>query len=145
MVRLSDLPIISMHRVKNYADSVTICSACLLLAISAAEVNTRSPSRGQPELQGLWDRTLSKANEVVQVVQNWNPDYFNAVDPMCSYIIFLAGSVLTMDHASGPYAESPSSRTSEHLDLLVLFLGQVGQYWPIGMLFLSIPNLELHF
>ncbi|KAH7002436.1 hypothetical protein EDB80DRAFT_720579 [Ilyonectria destructans] len=106
--------------------------ACLLLAISAAEVNTRSPSKGQPELQGLWDRTLSKANELVQVVQNWNPDYFNAVDPMCSYIIFLAGSILTMDHASGPYPESPSSRTSEHLDLLVLFLGQVGQYWPIG-------------
>lgn len=140
MVSLFGPPIISRHRINNYTDPAAICSACLLLAISAAEVNTRSPSKGQPELQGLWDRTLSKANEVVQVVQNWNPDYFNAVDPMCSYIIFLAGSVLTMDHASGPYPESPSSRTSEHLDLLVLFLGQVGQYWPIGMLFLLISK-----
>ncbi|CAM1501278.1 Fc.00g104400.m01.CDS01 [Cosmosporella sp. VM-42] len=106
--------------------------ASLALAICAARASEENPvgeQVGSQAVQARWQSVLSKANEVVQVVQNWKPNYFNIVDPMCSYIVLLSGSVLVLDRGIESENKSPSS---PHLDLLMLFLGEVGRYWPIG-------------
>jgi len=78
----------------------------------------------------MWQALLSDANEVISIVQSWKPDYFEAVDPMCSYIIFLAACILNLNDKAD--VTLGGSQLSEHVDLASLFLGQVGQYWPIG-------------
>ena len=84
------------------------------------------------ETQARWQSVVSKANEVVQVVQNWKPHYFHIVDPMCSYIVLLSGSVLVLDCGIELIDSEEESPSIPHLDLLMLFLGQIGRYWPIG-------------
>ncbi|EMT69655.1 hypothetical protein FOC4_g10003389 [Fusarium odoratissimum] len=53
---------------------------------------------------------------------------------MCSYLILLSASVLAFDGELGATNTStPSqSKSSEHLDLLQLFLDQMGINWPVA-------------
>lgn len=44
-----------------------------------------------------WQTILSRAHDLVRVVQNWRPSYFAVVDPMCSYIVFVTGAVVALD------------------------------------------------
>ncbi|KAI8711252.1 Zn(2)-C6 fungal-type domain-containing protein [Fusarium sp. LHS14.1] len=106
--------------------------ANVLLSICAAKISSHSAFSELQELQVLWLTILSKANETVLIVQNWKPGYFKAIDPMCSYLILLAASVLAFDgELSAPNASTPYE-SSEHLDLLQLFLDQVGNNWPLA-------------
>ncbi|KAL5590960.1 hypothetical protein FOBRF1_014517 [Fusarium oxysporum] len=105
--------------------------ANVLLSICATKISTQSACS---ELQVLWFTILSKANETVRIIQNWKPGYFKAIDPMCSYLILLSASVLAFDGELGATnASTPSqSKSSEHLDLLQLFLDQMGINWPVA-------------
>lgn len=87
---------------------------------------------GPNELQGQWHAILVKANEVVLVIQNWKPSYFRAVDPMSSYIVYLAASVLAHNHQFLGGSKSPPAHSNEDLDLLSLFLDQMASHWPVG-------------
>jgi hypothetical protein len=78
----------------------------------------------------IWQGILSEANEVVSILQSWRPEYFDAVDPMCSYIIYLAACILVFNHKGDLNRQATPS--TEHVDLASLFLSRVGQYWPIG-------------
>lgn len=108
----------------------------MLVTVVNAQVSLRasSPPDGASVAQTHWQRVLSRAGEVVQVVQNWRPEYFDCVDPMCSYIVYLAAATLVIDCQiqRSDAVESVQSHSSGHLDLLALFLGRVGRYWEIG-------------
>lgn len=106
--------------------------ANVLLSICAAKISSHSACSELQELQVLWLTILSKANEMVLIIQNWKPGYFKAIDPMCSYLILLAASVLAFDGELGATNASTPSQSSEHLDLLRLFLDQMGNNWPIA-------------
>ncbi|KAJ3460913.1 hypothetical protein MRS44_011780 [Fusarium solani] len=103
--------------------------ANILLSICAAKISTQSACL---ELQVLWLTISSKANEMVRIIQNWKPGYFKAIDPMCSYLILLAASVLAFDGELAATNASTPSQSSEHLDLLQLFLDQMGINWPVA-------------
>ncbi|KAF4535857.1 uncharacterized protein LTHEOB_12460 [Lasiodiplodia theobromae] len=110
--------------------------ASMLVTVVNAQVSVRASSL--PDSTGVaqthWQRVMSKAGEVVQVVQNWRPEYFDCVDPMCSYIVYLTAGTLVIDcriQRSGG-VESVQSHSSGHLDLLTLFLDRVGRYWEVG-------------
>ncbi|KAM6517557.1 hypothetical protein FSOLCH5_008520 [Fusarium solani] len=103
--------------------------ANILLSICAAKISTQSACL---ELQVLWLTISSKANEMVRIIQNWKPGYFKAIDPMCSYLILLAASVLAFDGELAATNASTPSQPSEHLDLLQLFLDQMGINWPVA-------------
>lgn len=89
-------------------------------------------SGGTIELKVHWLAILSKANEVVRVVQNWKPSYFEAVDPMCTYIIILTASVLAYNGQFEADSEVTRLQFTKHLDLFELFLDQMAVNWPIG-------------
>jgi hypothetical protein len=103
-----------------------------LLKITIAHLadDSSSQSAEDKDWQSMWQALVAEANEVVSVLQSWKPEYFEAIDPMCSYIIFLAGCVLVLNDKAGGTPSRP--RTSEHVDLALLFLDRVGQHWPIG-------------
>ncbi|RKK80933.1 hypothetical protein BFJ71_g15776 [Fusarium oxysporum] len=103
--------------------------ANVLLSICAAKISTQSACS---ELQVSWLTILSKAKETVRIIQNWKPGYFKAIDPMCSYLILLSASVLAFDGELGSTNTSTTSQSSEHLDLLQLFLNQMGINWPVA-------------
>lgn len=79
-----------------------------------------------------WEAIVAKAEAIIEVVQNWRPDYFVSVDPICSFIIYLAGMVLVLNGTVRVDRSSPTKPVSGHLDLLRLFLSQVGRYYAIG-------------
>jgi hypothetical protein len=78
----------------------------------------------------IWQGILLEANEVVSILQAWKPEYFDAVDPMCSYIVHLAACILILNHKADPNCHATLS--TEQLDLASLFLSRIGQCWPIG-------------
>jgi len=119
--------------------------ACLLISITAAYlVVSNSPEEGYLTFQEHWRTILAKASEIVLVVQNWKPNYFNSMNPMCSYIVFLTGAILALDRAILSGAEPVQSNSSGDLDLLALFLRQVGHYWAVGSrLAESLASLRL--
>jgi hypothetical protein len=108
------------------------CSARLLLKITAAQANKSAvpEATADVERQRSWQAILAEANEVISVLQSWKPDYFATADPMYSYIVFLAASVLILNCKT--MVTTPTLRSSEHVDLCMLFLNQIGNYWPIG-------------
>jgi len=111
---------------------LSLRSARLLIEITAAQLRIRAASEDavETERKSSWQAILSHANTVISVLQYWNPTYCEAADPMLSYIPLLAACVITLD------SKLPSNvttlRSSEHVDLVMLFLSRIGQYWPIG-------------
>ncbi|KAL2678346.1 hypothetical protein Neosp_009092 [[Neocosmospora] mangrovei] len=99
---------------------------------SCPKISSHSAFSELQELQVLWLTILSKANETVLIVQNWKPGYFKAIDPMCSYLILLAASVLAFHGELSATNASTPFESSEHLDLLQLFLDQMGHNWPLA-------------
>ncbi|KAK1672149.1 hypothetical protein BDP55DRAFT_673745 [Colletotrichum godetiae] len=111
-------------RLKNLL--VWSCSD-LLLAICAAEMSSSSTTAA-PDLTAHWHSILDKANDAANVVGKWKPAYLDIVDPMCSYIVLLVGAILAFQRALSPEASPNSSQ----LDLLELFMVQIGTRWPIA-------------
>ncbi|KXH41589.1 hypothetical protein CSAL01_01091 [Colletotrichum salicis] len=111
-------------RLKNLL--VWSCSD-LLLAICAAEMSSSSATAA-PDLTAHWHSILDKANDAAEVVGKWKPAYLDIVDPMCSYIVLLVGAIFAFQRALSPEMSSYSSQ----LDLLDLFMEQIGTRWPIG-------------
>lgn len=112
------------------ADVVIIHSARLLLKLILAQSRACTNDESEGERQIIWQGILSDANEVVSVLQSWNPAYFDTVDPMCSHVVYLAASVHIINGNPTPDSHGPTS--SQHVDLASLFLSRVGQHWPIG-------------
>ncbi|VUC29694.1 unnamed protein product [Clonostachys rosea] len=106
--------------------------ACLLHATLAVQLGGTSATSTESSFQGQWQTVVARANEVLNVVQNWKPDYFEAIDSKSAYIVLLTGIVLTLDGAI--HSTSCSARPSHHMDLLSLFLGQIGRYWLLDVL-----------
>ncbi|KAL2876845.1 hypothetical protein SGCOL_007868 [Colletotrichum sp. CLE4] len=99
----------------------------LLLAICAAEMSSSSTTAA-PDLTAHWHSILDKANDAANVVGKWKPAYLDIVDPMCSYIVLLVGAIFAFQRALSPEASPNSSQ----LDLLELFMVQIGTRWPIA-------------
>ncbi|KAL1633442.1 hypothetical protein SLS58_011073 [Diplodia intermedia] len=135
------------HRARLDMLMVLRCTP-ILVAISAAEATLRCCRSGPPSrdadtlLSTQWQVIVSRAHETVPVMQNWKPNYFEWVDPMCAYSAFLVGSVLV---ASGSVADEAGFRCgaaeargpvscSPHVDLMMVFLRRVGDYWGIDTL-----------
>ncbi|CAH0057994.1 unnamed protein product [Clonostachys solani] len=108
--------------------------ACLLHATLAVQLDGTGAASTESAFQGQWQTVVARANEVLHVVQNWKPDYFEAIDSKSAYIILLTGVVLTLDGAIHSVATSCGARSSHHMDLLFLFLGQIGRYWLLDVL-----------
>ena len=111
---------------------LSLLSARLFIEITAAQSKIQAASEEtiETERTGSWQAILSQANTVISVLQYWNPIYFEAADPMLCYITFLAACVIALDRKIPSTAVT--LRSSEHVDLAMLFLSQIGQYWPIG-------------
>ncbi|CAH0027256.1 unnamed protein product [Clonostachys rhizophaga] len=107
--------------------------ACLLHAALAVQLDGTS-STSESAFQAQWQTVIARANEVLRVVQNWKPDYFEAIDSKSAYIILLTGIVLTLDGAIHSATTSSSARPSHHMDLLFLFLAQIGRHWLLDIL-----------
>ncbi|KAK1625133.1 hypothetical protein BDP81DRAFT_436199 [Colletotrichum phormii] len=111
-------------RLKNLL--VWSCSD-LLLAICVAEMSSSSTTAA-PDLTAHWHSILDKANDAAEVVGKWKPAYLDIVDPLCSYIVLLVGAIFAFQRARSPEMSSYSSQ----LDLLELFMEQIGTRWPIA-------------
>ncbi|CAI6100682.1 unnamed protein product [Clonostachys chloroleuca] len=103
--------------------------ACLLHATLAVQLDGISAMSTESAFQAQWQTVVGRANEVLRIVQNWKPDYFEAIDSKSAYIILLTGIVLTLDAAIHSATTSSGARPSHHMDLLFLFLGQIGRHW----------------
>ncbi|CAG9990780.1 unnamed protein product [Clonostachys byssicola] len=108
--------------------------ACLLHATLAVQLDGTSAMLSESAFQAQWQTVVGRANEVLRIVQNWKPDYFEAIDSKSAYIILLTGIVLTLDAAIHSVSTSSSARPSHHMDLLFLFLGQIGRHWLLDVL-----------
>ncbi|KAI3558502.1 hypothetical protein CABS02_01117 [Colletotrichum abscissum] len=111
-------------RLKNLL--VWSCSD-LLLAICAVEMSGSSTAAA-PDLTAHWHSILDKANDAAEVVGKWKPAYLDVVDPLCSYIVLLVGAIFSLQRA----LSSEMSLFSSQLDLLELFMEQIGSRWPIA-------------
>ncbi|KAK7443680.1 hypothetical protein Landi51_09028 [Colletotrichum acutatum] len=111
-------------RLKNLL--VWSCSD-LLLAICAVEMSSSSTTAAL-DLTAHWHSILAKANDAAEVVGKWKPAYLDVVDPLCSYIVLLVGAIFSLQRA----LSSEISLYSSQLDLLELFLEQIGTRWPIA-------------
>ncbi|OHE92205.1 hypothetical protein CORC01_12499 [Colletotrichum orchidophilum] len=101
----------------------------LLLAICAADMSSsRSSGAAASDLPAHWRSILDKANDATDIIRKWKPAYVDVVDPMCSYIVLLVGSILSFERE----LSSEKALYSSQLDLLELFLEQIGTRWPIA-------------
>lgn len=109
----------------------------MLLKICEAQLSgcANSTNCRNAEQQRHWSVLLSEANEAVAVVQHWKATYIEATNSMCTYVAFLAASVLLVNQKAD-FASS-TAYMEEHIDLLLLFLDRIGLYWPIGMSLIS--------
>lgn len=98
------------------------------MAQSKIYANTESTNDAEP--QSVWQGILVEANEIVSILHSWNPGYFDTVDPMCSYIVYLAASIFALNNKADLNCYATTS--SQHVELASLFLSRVGQYWTIG-------------
>lgn len=69
---------------------------------------------------------------MVPVIQHCKGEYVKSLDPMCSYIVLLVASVLALDQAMLPPLHTTELHLSAHLDLMDLFMRNIGQYWSVG-------------
>ncbi|KAI0170697.1 hypothetical protein BJ166DRAFT_201685 [Pestalotiopsis sp. NC0098] len=107
--------------------------ACLMHATLAVQLDDTDATSTESTIHARWETVIARANEVLRVAQNWKPDYFEAIDAKSAYIIFFTGIVLTVDHGIHADSTSNNAQPSHHVDLILLFLGQIGRYWPLGM------------
>ncbi|KAF2804542.1 uncharacterized protein BDZ99DRAFT_147344 [Mytilinidion resinicola] len=115
--------------------------ACLTISITAARsVISDSLDDSYLKLQEHWQTILAKVHEIVLVIQNWKPQYFSFMNPMCSYIVFLTGSVVALDRAMHLGTQPALSNASGDLNLMMLFLRQVGCYWAVGMWLIPLES-----
>ncbi|ETS84378.1 hypothetical protein PFICI_02403 [Pestalotiopsis fici W106-1] len=110
--------------------------ACLLHAGLAIQLDDTDATSTESIIHGRWQNVIARANEVLHVAQNWKPDYFEAIDAKSAYIIFVTGIIFTLDHGIRAADTSNITPSSHHIDLILLFLGQIGRYWPLGMYFI---------
>ncbi|KIX01164.1 uncharacterized protein Z518_08889 [Rhinocladiella mackenziei CBS 650.93] len=107
--------------------------ADLLLSIAAAqslELDENGPKESAREER--WQSILAKAYDIVPIIQSWSPQYFEQMDPMCAYIVFLSSSVLTLEIGLTQSSKASDPVIVSDIKLLLLFLRQIGQYWPVG-------------
>ena len=103
-------------------------------------VNDSTPeTMKEQDFRIMWQALLAEANEIVAILQSWKPRYFETVDPMLSYIIFLGACILILNDKVDVALDGP--RSSNHIDVALLFLSQVGQFWPIGAHFPTMQSL----
>lgn len=106
-------------------------SAETLLSINAAQILEYLGLGLTDSLrQELWQTILAKAYNIVPKIQNWEPQYFDHMNPLSGYIVFLSATVLSIELALHP--QSPDQAIRSDIALLSVFLRQLGQYWPIG-------------
>jgi uncharacterized protein involved in tolerance to divalent cations len=111
-------------------DKNTAYSGRIALKLTIAKIKTCGTITDETERQSSWQNLLSEANEVISILKCWKPEYFEAVDPLCSFTVFFTACVLVLNDQVDP--NNCGTRLSEHVDLALLFLGRIGQHWPIG-------------
>jgi hypothetical protein len=136
----------SLERLQCLVDSNIPCyhSSSLVLSITIADLQRDSQACEFPAWQNTWQPILGKGYEIVNILHHWDPKYFATMNPMISYIVFLTGAVLTMD-ARLPKTDGYRNYSSQgHLDVIFLFIRQVGTFWSLGIVSLSISMFTVN-
>ncbi|OAL52137.1 hypothetical protein IQ07DRAFT_678188 [Pyrenochaeta sp. DS3sAY3a] len=108
--------------------------ARLLLEISATVMggNGLHGYQKEAEQEKRWRAIYAEANEIISVIQSWKVRYFAGADSMSCYIVFLAASILILNHKLKNISMHTMSGVANHVNLLILWIGQMSQIWTLA-------------
>ena len=101
----------------------TLCAARVALAAS-----------NQVTFQDKWQSCLSSSQQIIHIVQHFDPDYFWTLDPVIGFIPWLAGVLFSLEVIASPHLDKCTKHSLfSNVDLTILFLRQIGSHWNIGV------------
>lgn len=69
---------------------------------------------------------------MILLLQNFDPQYFSALEPIMGYIPWLVGVLFCLELIVSSPNLALCQQLVENVDICILFLAQIGRRWKIG-------------